>query len=194
MSLAEEAMAKALASPGLPNVGGVPKVAPPESVEPTLIQGATGNAPKPQPPKPPPSPGGGIDLRSLQETVRVDPEETEKAVKEAVHARASNPGPPASPIPLASSPPGALPSNASTVALDEPPGAPGGAGRKPTSELLPVKLPEERASQRPEPPTETALWRPKGRKLGGAAALLIGIMIGALLVATALVVAISLRR
>src|SRR5690606_33341548 len=112
--------------------------------------------------------------------------------KDAV-GRASSPGVPASPIPLASSPPGPMPSNASTVALDDLPGAPG-AARKPTSELLPVKLPEERPSQRPEAPAETALWRPKGRKLGGAAALLIGIMIGALLVATALVVAISLRR
>ena len=94
-----------------------------------------------------------------------------------------------------SSAPGAppIPNNAATVALDEPPGGALG-GRKPTAELLPVKLPEDRPSQRPEAPTEAALWRPKGRKLGGAAALLIGIMIGALLVATALVVAISLRR
>ncbi len=196
MSLAEEAMAAALAAPGVPNVTGVPKVGGPESVEPTLIQGATGNAPKPKP-------GGGVDLRSLHETVRVDPEETERAVQEAVQARASNPGVPVSPIPLASSPPGAPPipggavaggavsGNAATLALDDPPLA---GARKPTSELLPVKLPEERASQRPEAPAEAALWRPKGRKLGGAAALFIGIMIGALLVAAALVVAISMRR
>jgi hypothetical protein len=81
---------------------------------------------------------------------------------------------------------------APSIALDEP-SAP---ARKPTTELLPVKLPEDRPSVRPEAPNEAALWRPKGKgkKLGGAVALLIGIGIGALLVVTALVIAISLRR
>jgi len=163
----------------------------PESVEPTLIQGGNTGPGAPQRGK-----DGAVDLRALQETVRVDPSETEKAVKDAVAARGAIPRPPPSPIPLASVPP-AGPANAGTLALDEAPkvGATTGSGRKPTSELLPVNLPEDRASTRPEPVEAAALWKPKAsRKLGGAAALLIGILIGTVLVATALIVAISLRR
>ncbi len=197
MSLAEEAMAKALAlpppppanSPG-PKIGGLPSMAGPESVEPTLLA-----------PNPGPSAPKRID--ALGDTMRIDSDETEKAIQEAQRARAAAPVPPAkpSPIPLASSPPGgagvAVPvipaaPPAPSIPLDEP-SAP---ARKPTTELLPVKLPEDRPSVRPEAPNEAALWRPKGKgkKLGGAVALLIGIGIGALLVVTALVIAISLRR
>jgi hypothetical protein len=198
MSLAEEAMAKALAGAPPPRAAvgvGVPKLTDPESVEPTLIQGNTGPTPAAVPGRPK---DGPLDLRALQETVRVDPSDAEKAVKDAVAARGSIPQAPPSPIPLASvPPPNALSPNAGTLALDEPPkvGATTGSNRKPTSELLPVSLPEDRASNRPEPAEAAALWKPKAsRKLGGAAALLIGILIGTVLVATALIVAISLRR
>ena len=139
---------------------------------------------------------GAVDLRSLHETVRVDPSEAEKAVKDAVAARGAIPHAPPSPIPLASAPPPPPNANAATLALDEPKvGATTGSTRKPTGELLPVNLPEDRTSTRPEPVEAAALWKPKAsRKLGGAAALLIGILIGTVLVATALIVAISLRR
>ena len=197
MSLAEEAMAKALAVPAPPPAnapgpklgGGLPSVAGPESIEPTLL------APNPGPTAP-------KRVDGLSDTMRLDAEEAEKAVQEA-RAIVAAPVPPAkpSPIPLASSPPGgpgvAAPvippaPAAPQIGLDESP-AP---GRKPTTELLPVTLPEDRISSRPEQPNEAALWKPKGnkRKLGGAVALLIGIGIGALLVVTALIIAISLRR
>ncbi len=190
MSLAEEAMAKALAGAPPPRAAigiDVPKLTDPESVEPTLIQGKTGQ------------PDGASDLRGLKSTVRVDPSEAEKAVKNAVAARAIPQAPP-SPLPLAAGPGasggGATPqlANAGTLALEEtgPLGVVASPPRKPTSELLPVNLPDT-PSVRPEA-GEAALWKPKARKLGGAAALLIGILIGAVLVATALIVAISLRR
>jgi serine/threonine-protein kinase len=181
MSFAEEAMAKALGQPpaAVPARAGVaaPEPGAPESIETTLIAGLNVH--------PSPKPGesaaeGGADLRALQSTVRVDPSQAEKAVQEALAGganKAASPSPPASP-------------RASGADLGDDAKAP----RKPTGELIPVKLPEERPSRNPDKLDNAAVWQPKGRKLGGAMALVLGILIGALLVAAALLVAIVVRR
>ncbi len=189
MSLAEEAMAKALgaAAPGPAHAAApkVPSVIAPEGAEPNLLHAIVGGAGSPPRAAPaPPKPGDRGGLHALQETLKVEPETPEDPLAGVGTEVSLLSPPPASPK---SNPRPA--DNAATISLAEDK-----VQRKPTGELIPINLPEERQSVRPEKP-DVALWQPaKSRKLGGAAALLIGVLIGALLVATALIVALSLRR
>ncbi|NUP11467.1 MAG: hypothetical protein HOW73_35930, partial [Polyangiaceae bacterium] len=187
MSLAEEAMAKALAKPPPPVIGqGLPKFSGPESVEPTLVAGKdhpqekthVSNTPPPiaKAPTPAPSPRPAINahasspqmsLKDLSSTIPLDPEQVEKAVLDAVRK-----GP-------ASPPPGPPAVEGASLPLDKP-------ARRPTSELIPVHLSDESgaAAAAGDAPKVDALpvWEPKGRKLSGPKALIVGIVIGAVLV------------
>ncbi|MFO0549356.1 MAG: protein kinase [Polyangiaceae bacterium] len=219
MSLAEEAMARALTGknplgaipppPAAPALGdALPKFSGPESVEPTLVAAAGADAPegvgKPpadgaraKAPAPamaldrtaisdaPPAPAVEIrvdvpatpvpanpSLKGLDATVPLEPEAVERMMKEATRARAEKAAPKQDAAVAATL----------TSAFDgsdpEPP-------RKPTGELLPVNL-ESPAAPAPvadEKPAEAPLvWQPKGKRIGGTRALLLGIAIGALLV------------
>jgi serine/threonine-protein kinase len=197
-SLAEEAMARMLK--GGPDV---PSVAGPESVEPTLVAAQTPEkpraarppappaapAPKPNPhetttiseqsppaAKPPPPPRVESDEKrqlGLAETVRLDPEDIDAAQQ----ARISEVGQEKKDAPI----------------------------RRPTSELVPVVLdedaPPDAAPKAEEPSKEVspaaaaaAVWTPEPKKkLGGGAALFLGIAIGAVLVAVGLGVVMLLR-
>jgi serine/threonine-protein kinase len=175
VSLAEEAMVRALGA-GLPKLGGS------EGFEATLITaepppGAVAAARASIPSEPP------IDLKNLKETLKVDPDDAERAIFEALARSSAPPGEPAAAA--------ARPSPA--------PGADDRPARKPTSELIPVSLSPDKPTQADvaaplvaEAPA--AVWQPKGRKLGGATALIVGIVIGALLVAIALAVILLLKK
>ncbi len=203
MSLAEEAMAKALGQPPpAPAVGqGLPTFTDPESVEPTLI--AAGGSSAERGSSPPTAPAAlaherteisglnlarpdvdnsldqPLDLKALDATMPLDPEAFEK-VKARALARAS--------APQIGSPP---PRVSADLRSDLDMGAP---IRKPTSELMPLNLPEEAvaapAAKAGEPPL---VWEPKGRKLTGATALVVGIAIGAVLVVIGLTIMLLLR-
>jgi serine/threonine protein kinase len=192
MSLAEEAMARMLK--GGPDV---PSVAGPESVEPTLVAAQAPEQPRaapPAPPKPPPKP-------HPHETTAVS-EPSHPTTKPSVPATAPNSGDEKRQLGLAE-----------TVRLDadeielaqqarsadvEKKDAP---IRRPTSELVPVVLDEEpaEAPKAPEPAKvasvpAAAVWTPEPKKkLGGGAALFLGIAIGAVLVAVGLGVVMLLR-
>ena len=176
VSLAEEAMVRALGA-GLPKVGGN------EGFEATLINaepppGAVAAAARASSPSDPP-----LDLKNLKETLKVDPEDAERAILDAL-SRGSNPPvePGKAPTPAPSPPP----------PEDRP-------ARKPTSELIPVSLNADKPPVLDAAPAPlasdpgAAVWQPKGRKLGGATALIVGIVIGALLVAIALAVILLLK-
>ncbi len=225
MSLAEEAMAKALGAPAAaPPPGasravspgaGLPKFSGPESVEPTLVapnnpqekttiskapevpeiaapKVALHGAAAPNAPAAAPMPAGKDptrDLKNLQSTLPLDPEQVDQAVEQALARRAATPPPkpasPASPVPPAEA----------TVA-DKP-------NRRPTSELIPVHLPDEpkpgdgRVPQLgaagPAVVDAPLVWEPKAKRLSGATALIVGIAIGAILVAVAIGVAFLMR-
>ncbi|HTJ84280.1 MAG TPA: serine/threonine-protein kinase [Polyangiaceae bacterium] len=169
VSLAEEAMARALGT-SLPKVGGD------EGFEPTLIEGP------PPGTRPPLASDDAIDLKQLKETVKVDSEDAEKAIADALaRANASATAEPTD--------------GKGTAAAGAPEDRP---ARKPTSELIPVQLLEPAASPKPEAAATdaaAAVWQPKGTKrLGGATALIVGILIGALLVGVALVAMILLKK
>jgi len=196
MSLAEEAMAKALGQP-LPapaaGVGqGLPKFSDAESVEPTLVAPGGSSAERAAT-----SPSANnslahertevsglglldapIDLKALEATVKLEPEEFDR-VKNQVPTRAS--------------------AADAAAGTGSPPPLAGGDGsapvRKPTSELMPLNLPEDRSSSPAVAgPAETPLvWEPKGRKLTGATALIVGIAIGAVLVVIGLAVILLVR-
>ncbi|MBK6519263.1 MAG: protein kinase [Polyangiaceae bacterium] len=197
MSLAEEQMAQALGQPppGQPpaaqgaGIGqGLPKFSGPESVEPTLIAGqqpldATRIS------NPPPGPVAASatavpathNLKDLQATVPLEPEEVERAMKEALAKRATPP-----PVAQAGldktaivpeGPPPRVP-EAAPLAADKP-------LRRPTSELIPIHAAEEPAAgaMAPQKVEAPLVWEPKGKRLSGATALVVGIAIGAVLVA-----------
>jgi len=170
VSLAEEAMNRALGQ-GLPKMGG------PESFEPTLIEGP------PPGMRPPLSSDDAIDLKQLKSTVKVDPEDRGRILADAL-ALALEPKAEKRP----STPP---PDGGPEKSSDQP-------VRRPTSELIPVNLLEPEASLAPATDLGgpgAAVWQPKGgKRLGGATALIVGIVIGALLVGIALVVMILLKK
>lgn len=188
MSLAEEAMARMLK--GGPDV---PSVAGPESVEPTLVaaQQAT-EKPRALPPPPP-------EVNRHEKTVESEPSAQAAAPPNAALLPQNESSEEKRQIGLAETmrlDPEEV--NAEQQARTAEAGSPTkGPIRRPTSELVPVVLDDDPAPKLEEAPRNTnaqAVWTPEpNKKLGGGAALFVGIAIGAALVAVGLGVLMLLR-
>ncbi len=232
MSLAEEAMARALKRPAageppappavpdppptvqkLPKPGAtkpnVPSMSGPESVEPTLVAGPTEEAPKkPAIPVIPPVPALGAAPHPHEKTAVSEP--SPPAPKKADESSKIRIAVPAVPATLGSSSangpaPKARESNvtlglAETMRVDVEDvqrALADGPTRRPTSELVPITMDEveepppklaAQGSGQADVRSEPALWSPAPQKkrLSGGLALVVGIAIGAVLVALGL--------